>query len=133
MTEFMTQLARPFALSCFVSFALTCGPWAAPAQAQFNAEQMTAMQAAATVMGEGQATGDACGTDMTAMGNLIARGWKCQGASAAQIASLQALMADARKKNKVAACPTDKAAHAQQITQSTAALEAGLAKVNCKG
>ena len=104
-----------------------------PTQAQFNDEQMKAMLAAASGLGQGQAAGDACGTDMSKMSGLIARGWKCQGASAEQISKLQATVSDARKTNKVAACPTDKAAHAQMIAKTTTELEAGLAKVNCKG
>ena len=104
-----------------------------PTQAQFNDDQMKTMLAAAAGLGHGQAAADACGTDMTAMAGLIARGWKCQGASAEQISKLQATVSDARKSNKVAACPTDKAAHAQMIAKTTAELEAGLVKVNCKG
>ena len=116
-----------------VLFAI-CGPVGTVAgQAQFNDEQMKAMLAAADGLGRGQAAGDACGTDMSAMATLIARGWKCQGASAEQITKLQAAVSDARKNNKVGSCPTDKAAHAQQIAKSSAELEAGLAKVNCKG
>ena len=116
-----------------VLFAI-CGPVGTVAgQAQFNDEQMKAMLAAADGLGQGQAAGDACGTDMAAMAVAVARGWKCQGASADQITKLQAAVTDARKKGKGAACPIDKAAHAQQIAATTAQLEAGLAKVNCKG
>ena len=104
-----------------------------PTQAQFNDDQMKSMLAAAAGLGQGQAAADACGNDMAKMASLIARGWKCQGASSEQLARLQSVAADARKAKKVAACPTDKATHAQQIAKSTVELEAGLAKVNCKG
>jgi hypothetical protein len=124
---------RLFAQTVIVSSAIACVSFSPAARADFNAEQMQAMSAAASVLGEQQAAGDACGTDMAPMAKLIARGWTCQGASGDQIAKLQATMAGARKTNKVAACPTDKVAHGQQIAQSTAALEAGLVKANCKG
>ena len=124
---------RPFVRTVVASAAISCLVLSTAGRADFNAEQMQAMSAAASVLGEQQAAGDACGTDMTPMAKLIARGWTCQGASADQIAQLQATMAGARKSNKVAACPTDKASHAQQIAQSTKALESGLTKANCKG
>lgn len=104
-----------------------------PAQAQFNEQQMKEMLKAAEGLGQGQATGDACGVDYNNMATLVARGWKCQGASADQLAKLQAAAAESRKKNKVAACPTDKAAAAKQVAQTAANLEAGLTKANCKG
>jgi hypothetical protein len=129
----MKQSMRLFAQTVIVASAAASAGFSPAARADFNAEQMQAMSAAASVLGEQQAAGDACGTDMAPMAKLIARGWTCQGASADQIAKLQATMTDARKKGKVAACPTDKAAHGQQIAQSTAALEAGLVKANCKG
>lgn len=129
----MTIWARAFVRATIASCAFASVTVVSAARADFNAEQMTSMLAAAGVLGESQAAGDACGTDMAPMAKLIARGWKCQGASADQITKLQAAVSDARKSKKVAACPTDKAAHAQQIAKSSADLEAGLAKLDCKG
>ena len=129
----MTTSARLPVRGCILAFAIACiGPMA-PARAEFTAEQMQHMLAAATGLGQGQAAGDACGTDMSAMAALVARGWKCQGASPDQVSKLQAAAAEARKSNKVGSCPVDKSAHAQQIAKSTADLEAGLTKANCKG
>jgi hypothetical protein len=104
-----------------------------PADAQFTDQQMQSMLGAAAGLGQAQSAGEACGTDMAKMSSLIARGWKCQGASPDLLSKLQAAVDIGRKASKVAACPTDKAAHAQQIAKTTAELEAGLAKVNCKG
>lgn len=129
----MMKIVRHVAQACILASTLACLGALAPAQAQFNDEQMKANLTAAEGMGQGQAAGDACGTDMAPMSALVARGWKCQGASADQLAKLQAAVADARKKHKIAACPMDKAAHAQQIAQTTTHLDAGLAKINCKG
>ena len=127
MTKPTTHLARSSLAACALALS------SLGASAQFNDDQMKAMLATASGLGMSQAAGDACGTDMSAMANLIARGWKCQGASADQLSKLQTAVADARKGNKVGACPMDKAAHAQQMAKTTAELEAGLAKVNCKG
>lgn len=125
----MTIFLRTTALALAVAGALL----SRPASAEFSAEQMQHMLAAAQGLGQGQAAGDACGTDMTKMAAAVARGWKCQGASADQLTKLQAAIAEARKGGKVASCPVDKAAHAAQIAKATADLEAGLAASNCKG
>ena len=125
----MKLLGTVLAVSC-VAFSVSS---AAPARAQITGEQMTAMLGAAQGLGLGEAIGDACGTDMSKMSGLVARGWKCQGATAEQVAKLTAAVAESRRGNKPPSCPTDKAAHASQIAESTAQLEAGLAKINCKG
>ena len=115
------------------SLVASCLLLSTATNAQFNDQQMQSMLGAAAGLGQGQAASEACGTDMAKMSSLIVRGWKCQGASSEQMTKLQAAVDIGRKASKVAACPTDKAAHAQQIAKTTAELEAGLAKVNCKG
>ena len=129
----MTTSARSYLRKTCLALAAAGALLTVPAKADFCAEQMQHMLAAAQGLGQGQAAGDACGTDMTKMAAAVTRGWKCQGASADQLTKLQAAIAEARKSNKVASCPVDKAAHAQQIAKATADLEAGLAKSNCKG
>jgi K+-sensing histidine kinase KdpD len=129
----MTKPTQMFFLAGALSGVLLAALASQTAHAQFSDEQMKAMLASADTLGQGQATSDICGTDMTAMSAAVARGWKCQGGTAEQITKLQAAVAASRKGAKLAACPSEKAAHAQQVAKSTADLEAGLAKANCKG
>ena len=125
----MRKLGGVLAVSCI---AFGAGV-ASPVLADFTGEQMTAMLGAAEGLGLGEAIGEACGTDMSKMNGLVVRGWKCQGASAEQLVKLTAAVATSRQGNKAPSCPLDKAAHAKQIAESTAQLEQGLTKINCKG
>ena len=125
----MLKLAPTLVLSCAISGLLG----AMPAQAEFNDKQMKAMLASADLLGRADAVAEACGTETAAMAAAMARNWKCQGASADQITKLQATVAAARKRGKVAACPGDKAVNAKAYAATTAQLEAAAAVAKCQG